>query len=271
MYIKDSGGLIAGSQYDLSPFALARPRTLREALAVMGDAEAPVPYAGGTDIFASFREGLAPATLVALRDVDELRGIQQVGDCLSLGALLTHADAVRSEELAAVPGLADGWRRIATVRIRHSATLGGNLMARKTRYEMSILLSALGAHVILTSARGESEVATPALWSERGLDRTLLTRVEVPLLPNLAIDYERSMRPTTTQALALWEENGARRGRVVIATEYLVPFAMDLDLSAPGRKAQSIAEDALVGNQWLREAGAVFLKRQLQRLGGYDA
>jgi carbon-monoxide dehydrogenase medium subunit len=282
MYVAgDREALIAGSQWDLKPFNLIRPRSLPEAVSAMAAEPDPVPYAGGTDMVAALREARRIGSLVWLRDLDELRGVREADGHLSIGALLTHADGANNEALQAIPGFAAAWSRIATVRIRWTATIGGNLMARRTRYEMSILLTALDARLRFATAEGEVLARPLDIWTGDVPARALLARIELPLDGAPRLDYERSMRPTTTQALCIRDDAGARRGRAVIATEYLPPFAFDVDPGAGGGAA-GIAEtafealpadfqDPAVGNTYLRKAGAVFLKRQMLRLGAADA
>jgi CO/xanthine dehydrogenase FAD-binding subunit len=62
-------------------------------------------------------------------------------------------------------GFAAAWGKIANVRVRFSATIGGNLMARHTRYECSILLSALEANARLRGPAGTFEMPVEKLWN----------------------------------------------------------------------------------------------------------
>lgn len=276
MYEVARAGLIAASYRDIPPFPVIAPASVEDAVAAMADAEAPVPYAGGTDLCGAVREGKPIGTLIWLKRLDELRGVRIDGGALSIGALTTHAEGAASDAAAAVPGLADAWSKLGKMRIRLSGTAGGNLMARHTRYEMSILLTALGGTARFASAEGETDL-TPAQIRDRAEPpRSLLTRLSIPLAAGLRLDYDRSLRPLMTLALVLWRDGAGRaQGRAVIATEYLRPVALGLDLS--GGDARGIAAaafealpadfaDPASGNGWLRRAGAAILARQLARL-----
>lgn len=275
MYEVAQVGLIAASYRDLPPFPVIAPESVDEAVAAMADAEAPVPYAGGTDLCGAVREGKSIGTLIWLKRLDELRGVRVGGGALSIGALTTHAEGAASDAAAAVPGLTDAWSKLGKMRIRLSGTAGGNLMARHTRYEMSILLTALGGTAHFASTGGEAGLTPAEIWDRAEPPRSLLTHLSVPLATGLRLDYDRSLRPLMTQALALWDDGaGTVRGRAVIATEYLQPVALDLDLA--GNDAKGIAAaaydalpddlaDPASGNAWLRRAGAAILARQLAR------
>ena len=276
MYEVAQAGLIAASYRDIPPFPVIAPANVGEAVAAMADAELPVPYAGGTDLCGAVREGKEIGTLIWLKRLDALRGVQIEDGALGIGALTTHAEGAASDAAGAIPGLAEAWSKLGKMRIRLSGTAGGNLMARHTRYEMSILLTALGGTARFASAGGEADLTPANIWERAEPARSLLTRLSIPLANDLRLDYDRSLRPVMTHALALWSDNAGRaRGRAVIATEYLRPFAIDLDLSGTDPRGIAAAAfealpgefaDPATGNGYLRRAGTALLARQLARL-----
>src|SRR5207244_5161453 len=87
--------------------------------------------AGGTALVLLLQQGLLqPGHVIGLRDVAELQsGTRRLDDGgLQIGALTTHRQAERSAAVADYcPALADTFARVATVRIRNQATIGGNL------------------------------------------------------------------------------------------------------------------------------------------------
>ncbi|MFN3644523.1 MAG: FAD binding domain-containing protein [Gemmobacter sp.] len=263
-----SGDLIAATQSALSPFALFRPNTVAEAVAAFAAAPRPaVFHAGGTDLFARLREGWQPAALVALSRVAELRAVTRTGDTLVIGAGVTHAAAAGHPALDAVPGLAAAWARIATRRIRGQATLGGNLMARQTRYELAILLAALDASATLAGPDGQMTLRVADLWSAAPDSHPLLVSVAVPLAGRPRLAYDRGLRPLATLATCL-RDTGAR---VALATEYLVPWSAPVPLPAdpPAVLAALPADyaDPAASRAFLVRAGAAMLARHLARFG----
>jgi aerobic carbon-monoxide dehydrogenase medium subunit len=283
---RTTAGMLATSQYGLPPFRLSRPRNLAETLAVLAEAdEAPVLLAGGTDIFAALREGLQVAHLVDLARVEELRAVELAGGELRIGAGVTHETGSAHPLVArAVPGFAAAWRRIANVRVRMAATLGGNLMARRPRYEGSLLLTALSARLRFRGPDAPFERSPEALWREAMPARALLHSVAVPVASPVRFAYDRSLRPIATLAVAVAGAPATGfTGRAAVATERLPPVALDLELGgiqgwpaldeAAARIAAAAFEtlprnfaDEMTGNDYLRQAGRAMLARRLREL-----
>lgn len=265
---------------------LYQPTSRREAIDCLASCEKPVVLAGGTDLVAQFNEGLSPAELVDISKLGALLEVRQAGGSLHIGALVTHhAGAGHSLVRAALPGFAVAWSRIANPRIRFRATLGGNLMARRARYEGGLLLLALEARIGYAAPGGASEVTdSNALWREDFPRRALLEGVEIDAGALVAFHYERSLRPLMTQALALWRHPGGLRLGFAIGTEYLRPVRLSLMLPGIGLRqvagsSRAIARDTLaqlpesfgdhvVTPAYARRAGAALLARQLEGLHG---
>ncbi len=90
------------------------------------------PIAGGTDLMAEMKEGVAaPAMLVNLASLESLHGIEHAGDGLSIGAMTTLAELENDEFIARdYPALAQAVAAVATPQIRNVGTVGGNLCQR---------------------------------------------------------------------------------------------------------------------------------------------
>ncbi|MGW0182105.1 FAD binding domain-containing protein, partial [Nocardia sp. NPDC003345] len=112
-----------------------------------------------------------------------------------------------------------------TVRIRYTGTIGGNLMARRFRYEMPLLLDALEARTRWLDGRTHD---IGDLWT--GEPAGLLTGIAVPTTDLVWFGYERSMRPTTTVALAIRRRAGGTLSvRAVAGSEYRRAVALHAD------------------------------------------
>ena len=240
--------------------------TIAEAVAAIADNEAPAVLAGGTDLPARFNEGFCPSTLVDISRIEELQKVTLTNGTIRIGAAVTHAAGcahplVREK----LPSFARAWSRIANVRIRFSATLGGNLMALRTRYEGSILLSALGARVRLQSSSGELECAVNDLWTLTQPKHALLTVIEIPLRKGLRLDYERDLRPIMTQAVAV-DDDGP--GQVVTATEHVIPNVRTLSNPMDANSVQGEIEfnDPVTRTSYIRQVSPTLLGRQLDRI-----
>ena len=114
----------------LPPFRYHRPTTVAEAVELLGEhAGAAMLVAGGTDLIPNMKHRLfEPAHVVALRGIDELRGIQQenghlrIGAAETLTAVATHPDVSRR-----FPSLADAAGHVAGPQLRNMGTIGGNV------------------------------------------------------------------------------------------------------------------------------------------------
>ena len=141
----------------MNAFEYAAPRTLDEALAVLrehGD-EARV-IAGGTALVTMMRQRLLnPGHLVSLREISGLDRIDAANGDLRIGALVTHRNVETSPLVQEwIPVLAETFRRVASVRVRHMATVGGALAHADPNQDPPVTLIALGACVEIRGAGG---------------------------------------------------------------------------------------------------------------------
>lgn len=116
-----------------SDFILVRPRSLSDALAVLGSADKSVRatriLAGGTDLLPSMRQKLfEPEQVLDLRMIEELRGIRQTDMGVEIGALTTLREIENSELLRReYPVLSEAAKTVASPVIRNMSTIGGNI------------------------------------------------------------------------------------------------------------------------------------------------
>jgi len=113
------------------PFALARPRSLAEALRLV--AAGATALAGGTDLLGLMKDHVAsPERIVDLSAIDGLRGwTREKGAGLRIGALTPLVDLETSVSLARVlPIVGEALKEAATAQLRTMGTVGGNLLQR---------------------------------------------------------------------------------------------------------------------------------------------
>ncbi|TFV77404.1 xanthine dehydrogenase family protein subunit M [Blastococcus sp. CT_GayMR19] len=139
-------------------FDYHRPTTVGETSALMAElGDEAALLAGGTSLMNLAKLGLAePAHVIALRDVDELHGLD--GDPvqgLRLGAMTTLRAVETSESVRALaPGLAEAAHHVATVRIRNQATVGGNLVHADPNQDLPPMLMVYDAVARITGPDG---------------------------------------------------------------------------------------------------------------------
>jgi carbon-monoxide dehydrogenase medium subunit len=143
-------------------FEYHRPTTVGEAAALMAElGDETALLAGGTSLMNLAKLGLAePEHVIALRDVDELYGLE--GDPvqgLRLGAMTTLRDVETSGLVRRLaPGLAEAAHHVATVRIRNQATVGGNLVHADPNQDLPPMLMVYDAVARITGPSGVREV-----------------------------------------------------------------------------------------------------------------
>jgi carbon-monoxide dehydrogenase medium subunit len=171
----------------MSPFELAEPGSLAQALSLLND-EGARPLSGGTALMLMMKAGVfRPARLVSLRKL-KLDGIEQApGGELRIGAMTTLRALERSEVVEkSFPVLKKTLRTLANVRVRNVATVGGALAHADPHMDLPPLLAALGARATIAGPGGERSLPVEALYAgylENTLKRDeLITRVEVPAL-----------------------------------------------------------------------------------------
>ena len=128
----------------LPPFTYLAPRSLAEAVALLGEhGPSAQLVAGGTDLYPSMKRRLfTPAKLIGLRGLTELQQLSggAAGTETILGAGLTLTQLATHPLLAQhYPALTQAARLISTPQLRNMGTLGGNLCldTRCTYYNQS--------------------------------------------------------------------------------------------------------------------------------------
>ena len=215
----------------MTPFELAEPRTLRDALALLDPDDATVrPISGGTAVMLMMKAGvLRPRRLVSLRSIDGgLAGIGLDADGeLRIGAMTPLAELERSETVRkGWPVIARTLRTLSNVRVRNVATIGGHLAHGDPHQDLPPVLSALGARVAVAGPKGERTVPVERLvtgYYETVLARDeLVTAVFVPPLGRKRAAYLKCTTrsaddwPALGMAVALETEGDAIRTASIV-------------------------------------------------------
>ena len=260
---------IYGSHSAIAPFRLLRPARIEDAVAAAADGAACL--AGGVDLVPALRAGRRVERIVHLGGIAALKSIERRGDTLRVGAGVTYARlAVDTAIAAALPDLATVWRGVANVRVRHAATIGGNVMAGNPQYDMLPALQALDAKLVFAQANGrhESAGADASAWPQG-----VLAAIDIPLAPERRFAFERMFKPVISLALGV----DGKRARVAVGCAYARPLCRDIafDGSSPEALADAIARDLpepvtdwIASGAYRRRLARVLLARRLRALAG---
>jgi xanthine dehydrogenase small subunit len=170
-----------------STLEMRKARSLDDALSILAT-EPRMPVAGATDVYVGLNFGtLAEKRYLDIWSCDELRQIAVTGDTLSIGALATYTDVIRSRDVQDhVPMLVAASKLVGGPQIQNRGTIGGNVANASPAGDTLPVLAAMGAVVALRSARGErrvnfNEFYTGYRASVRRPDE-LITAIEIPRL-----------------------------------------------------------------------------------------
>ncbi|HEV7983760.1 MAG TPA: xanthine dehydrogenase family protein subunit M [Xanthobacteraceae bacterium] len=234
----------------MTPFELAEPATLQEALQLLDPDDASVrPLGGGTALMLMMKAGVfQPRRLVSLRKIATLRRIAVGADGgLVIGALTPLSDVERSAEVARRAGvIVRTMRRLSNVRVRNVATIGGNLAHGDPHMDLPPVLIALDAGIVVAGRGGERMLAVENLFA--GYYETVLEPGE--LITELRIPAQGRRRAAylkvTTGAADDWPALGVA---VSLETDGHTMRAVRVVASAATEKAIRLAgaEEVLSG------------------------
>ena len=172
----------------VSSLTLLRPRSLRDALRMLRDEGPLTPLAGCTDVYVNLNFGtLAAKKFLDLWPLDDLRRIRVEEGVLSIGALATYTEIIRSALVRRrLPILAAAAREIGGVQIQNRGTLGGNVVNASPAGDTLPVLAVAEATLVLLSAGAERRVPFSAFYTgyRKSVLRPdeLLAAVEIPRL-----------------------------------------------------------------------------------------
>src|SRR6476619_1439894 len=165
------------------------PRSVSEALSVLAKhgAEAKI-IAGGTDVMVDIKFKEEPGGLVNIKKIPGLSGISENGDGLRIGPLTTIRD-IETNTLVRdkLPVLWEAAHQFASLQIRNTATIGGNICRASPSGETLSPLLVLDAKAVMAFSNGEQMQTFSAFFQGPGKSLVgsngLLTEIEIPIPP----------------------------------------------------------------------------------------
>ncbi len=170
----------------LREVAYARPKTIDDAVALLGRNDGARALAGGQTLINVMKQRAAsPEVLVDLGALAELRLIAVQRTTLDIGAMVTLSALMRSSEVeVSRPILAEVAATVADVQVRNRGTLGGNICVNDPTNHFPPLLVALDATMTIRSGEGERTVGAEdfflGVFETAVREGDLLTRISVP-------------------------------------------------------------------------------------------
>jgi CO/xanthine dehydrogenase FAD-binding subunit len=190
----------------VSALELLEPKTLGTALKLLRTKGPLTPLAGCTDVYVSLNFGTLPATrFLDLSRLSPLRRIREHDDVLSIGALATYTDIIRSRLVRRrLPMLVAAAREIGGLQIQNRGTIGGNVANASPAGDALPVLAAAEAVVVLASVDGERRVPFTAFYTgyRKSVMRPdeLIVALEVP--PVHGVQWFRKVGTRAAQAIS---------------------------------------------------------------------
>jgi aerobic carbon-monoxide dehydrogenase medium subunit len=163
-----------------------KPKSVAQALELLAANDGARALAGGQTLINVMKARAAsPDMLVDLNGLAELRGIDLAGDgTLTIGAMTTYTELMRSAEAKARPIVGEVCATIADVQVRNRGTIGGNVCSNDPTNHLPPLMVAVGATMTVLGSGGERAVSAEDFFL--GVYMTavgpgeLLTKISIP-------------------------------------------------------------------------------------------
>jgi carbon-monoxide dehydrogenase medium subunit len=279
-------------------FDLLQPRSLSEASELLlKHRDEARPIAGGTTLVILMKQrAVHYPYLVDLQSIPGLNRISEEADGIRIGALVTHR-AVELSPLVrnSIPVVAQAFSTIGNVRVRETASVGGNLAHADYRLDPPPTLLLLKSEVTLFGLAGSRVIPLRDFFT--GMYETvlapgeILVDVKVPYMPNesKAVYLRHSALSANdwpclgVAALVAKEKGRLRELRLGLSGMAATPVSIDglefvrdhsLDDSVLDRVLKVVDEQIapfsdLRGSEWYkRRMARVFVKRAIAQLDG---
>ena len=230
-------------------FQYHAPGSVAEAVQLLGQLGPDAKLlAGGHSLLPMMKLRFAlPSHLIDLGKIAGLRGIQQAGDEIRIGAMTTEAELLRSPLLAEkLPLLVEGAGWIGDPQVRYKGTIGGDISHGDPGNDHPALMLALDASFVLVGPSGERVQKADGyflgLYSTQLEPDELLSEIRIPIPPpGTGWSYQKLKRKigdfATAATAVLLKMDGDRVAQARIALTNVASTAL---------RARA-AEDSLVG------------------------
>ena len=170
----------------LAEVEYVRPKTLQEAIGRLSEHEGARALAGGQTLVNVMKARAAsPDVLVDLQDIDELRGVRDLGNgSVEIGAMTTYTQLISDDAAGARSILGEVASMIADVQVRNRGTIGGNVCSNDPTNHLPPLLVALDATFTIAGSDGERTVSADefflGVYMTAAGPGELLTKISIP-------------------------------------------------------------------------------------------
>ena len=182
-------------------FEYHRPTSVRQAASLLGKAEDAKVVAGGHTLLPTMKMRLAaPANLIDLSQIADLRGIERSARSVTIGAMTTHSEVADSAEVKeAIPALAELAAMIGDPAVRHRGTIGGSVANNDPAADYPAACLALAATIVTNKRKIAADEYFKGLFETALEEDEIVTAVTFPI-PQKA-GYMKFRNPASRYAL----------------------------------------------------------------------
>jgi carbon-monoxide dehydrogenase medium subunit len=190
-----------------STFDYQRPASLAEAVQMLASQDGAKALAGGHSLLPAMNLRLSqPHVLVDIGRLEELRGVQVIGNRLVIGALTTHAEIAASADVQQhCAALASACANVGDSQVRNWGTLGGNLAHADPASDPPTVVVCCNAVINIQGPGGTRQVEAERFFVDvLSVDLRpgdLITRVEIPSLAEWRTAYAKLPHPASRYAV----------------------------------------------------------------------
>jgi carbon-monoxide dehydrogenase medium subunit len=179
-----------------------RPSSVSEAAGLLASAGDAKLLAGGMTLIPTMKQRLAaPANLVDLGKIAELKGISSAGGKLTIGAGTTHATVAGSADVkATIPALAKLASGIGDPHVRHMGTIGGSVANNDPAADYPSAVLGLGATVVTNKRSIAADDYFQGMFTTALGEDEIIVRFEFPVPSKAA--YAKFANPASRYAMA---------------------------------------------------------------------
>jgi len=192
-------------------FKYHSPGEVGQLFDLLTSTEAPLVYAGGTDLLVWLRgKTVSGQHVIDVKNLPELGGIKEEADYISIGAAVNFYDIITNELITKwAPALRDASAQVGSVQIRHKGTLGGNIQTASPAGDGLVAAMGLDAEVEILSPTGQRRL--PLAEFVLGPRQTALLPNEIIsriCIPKYHRTFQRFFKVGRRNALAISVVNG---------------------------------------------------------------
>ena len=154
----------------------AKPRSLDEALALLGEARWKI-LAGGTDFYPALGNRPLAENVLDINGLAARRGVSETASHIIVGARTTWTELIRHPLPPAFDALKQAAKEVGSTQIQNMASVAGNLCNASPAADSVPAMIAAGATATIVGAEGRREV--PVEQIPVGPGRTSLKKGEV--------------------------------------------------------------------------------------------